>query len=105
MITKEVWRYQVPLGGRVALNLPRGAQFCSFGYQPARDEFCAWFLVNPKNTPDVRYFHATGTGHSVEEAAFSEPLGSTIMPDGFHVFHLIELLGPDPRDNQETTGA
>jgi hypothetical protein len=78
----RVMRYEVP-GGH---PIPGEARFVHFGYQSERDTFSAWFEVPESSTSSAwRDFSVIATG----QLFTGRCLASVVMPDGFHVFHLV----------------
>lgn len=91
----KVYRYAIPtesLGayGEFTVNLPIDAAVIHFGYQEARQDFSLWATTEGDHIPlENRSFALVGTGHDFDGGG--RPVGSAIMPNGFHVFHLFEM--------------
>jgi hypothetical protein len=58
---------------------------CTFGWQQAREKFSVWFDMEALH--DTEYI-IVGTGHSFLSGKLRQ---SFVMPDGFQVYHLIEI--------------
>lgn len=87
---KVIYRYEIE-NTKGTFTMPVGAEVVDAVWQQAREAFSVYALCNPKETEMVeRKFEVFGTGHEIEgEARF---IRSICMPDGFHVFHVMELL-------------
>ena len=84
----QVWRF--PLGmGENAIAMPKDAKVTHFGFQGSREQFSFWAVLDPNVGTVVRTFAVVGTGHDLPDGEW-EPVGSAIMQDGFHVWHLLE---------------
>lgn len=79
-----VLRFEVP-GEAV---VPMDAKVAGFGYQPAREAWSVWMVVPELVSFDgvMRRFDVVATGEAFE----GEHVATAIMPDDFHVFHLVE---------------
>ena len=66
-------------------------QNVTFGYQEHRHAFSVWYKSGDE--VDTAYV-ILGTGHEFSDRRFSvfKLRASFVMPDGFHVFHLIECI-------------
>lgn len=62
----------------------------SFGYQPARGEFAVWY---PSHLPMDHHYCLIPTGSSIP-AEFVRIVDTVLMPDGFEVYHLLEIKKP-----------
>lgn len=87
----KIYRYGVPVGadwqpieltGRITMVNSRANGIVE-----------VWAVHNDDQPATTRWFRAVGTGHSILGAKI-EWVGSTIDPDGYHVWHLAELLDP-----------
>lgn len=85
----KVHRYPIRSHRPVDLDLPRGSTPLHFGYQEGRREFSAWYMV-PSLRSDDRITERVQMVATGEDVALVSPehVGTTVMPDGFHVFHL-----------------
>lgn len=82
---KTVYRYSLPWGPGI-IRLPRG-KVVHVGYQEARRACSVWIEVDEPEPQLYSYrYHLASTG--AEIASDLEHVGSVIMPDGFHTFHL-----------------
>lgn len=81
--TLQVHRQAVPVGA--VFHAPSNV---TLGFQGARESFSVWYPSH--EGPNCRYV-IVGTGHEVgEEFTLVQ---SVVMPDGYHVFHLVRLTG------------
>ena len=86
---KVIWKYV--LNDVVNdLEMPAGARIIAI--QTVRDEPCLWAIVNPKNKPEIRRFHITGTGIPDKAAFFDNSIyvGTYQVEGGEYVFHVFE---------------
>lgn len=60
---------------------------CTFGWQEGRKAFSLWFKSS--DPMDTEYI-IVGTGH--EFLSLGHLRHSVVMPDGFHVFYLVEIV-------------
>lgn len=90
---KQVLRYEIPNGvTEVAFDMPALAKAIHFDYQSDRNTFSVWAEVNPKETiTEIKRFKVVGTGPMFELPDTAQHVGSVVMPDGFHIWHLYEL--------------
>jgi hypothetical protein len=79
-----IYRTQVPDVG-ITFKAPREV---TFGYQHERGAFSVWHKSG--DAEDCHYI-VLGTGHRYSGTEGSSLVASVVMPDGFHVFHLIRL--------------
>ena len=89
-MAKHVLRYpftDLPMMDQV-INMPAGALVIHWGYQAARPEWSLWVEADPSQSNEARRFRMLATGEKVPEGWWH--VGTTIMPDGFHTFHLYE---------------
>ena len=78
-----------PIAPVTRIDLPVEHRIVLVGYQPARSEFCMWVELDPQAPKTkTRTFELVGTGHPIADEAIH--IGSAIMDDGFHVFHIYE---------------
>ncbi len=89
---RTIYRYMVERQGST-LEIPKGAKILSAAF---KDEFfCFWCeAVETKDNDgwlitEKRIFKAFETGHQIEEG-YNRHIGTAIMPDGYHVYHLYE---------------
>lgn len=88
-MSRRIYRYRMDTATEV--EIPAGAAFVGFGFQEARQEFSAWFMVNTDEVNVRRRFVVVATGENLPKGQLY-PHGSCVMSDGFHVFHLVEVL-------------
>lgn len=90
----RVFRYLVD-PGLCEVQMPASAKVLSFGYQKSRQRFSLWALVNREDLyPIARKFLFVDTGHEfpkLDDGFELMFIGSVVMDDGFHVFHLFEI--------------
>lgn len=87
-MARAVWKFGVPLGDVVTIDMPEGAQILHV--QAQNDIPCMWALVDPLAQRVSRRFRFAGTGHEISESPL-EHVGSFFMREGALVFHLFEL--------------
>lgn len=93
-----IHRFKVTVGVECRVDMPGGSVVVGAGYQPARDEFSVWARVPIGDTASLgtvpRTFLVVGTGHefSTLEGDEVRHVATAVMPDGFHVFHVMELV-------------
>ena len=63
----------------------------TFGYQQAREEFSLWY--DSEASPDATYI-VVGTGHDSPPYGPWELVATAVMPDGYHVLHLLRQVTP-----------
>lgn len=64
----------------------KGPKLVTFGWQSARDNFSIW---HPDDAPFDSDYIIIGTGHDLPRGGIL--VASCVLPDGFHVFHLVKL--------------
>ena len=87
---KSILRLQVCLNGVACFNVPKGSTFKHFGYQPVRDQFSAWYecpVDAAPDDPDHHQAYIVNTGDTYDGVH----LGSLMMPDGYTMYHLVEV--------------
>lgn len=95
---RTVHRFPIRTHRVVEIEAQRGSVPIHFGYQEARREFSVWMLVTDDQPRDqhTERFQMVGTGGEVELQR-PQHVGSVVMPDGFHTFHLFrEMEGSGP---------
>ena len=75
-----IFRTNAPVG-----ELFKAPSDVTFGFQSARGEFSVW---HPSDAIPTDTYLIVGTGH---EFADGELVATTVLPDGFMVFHLIRV--------------
>ena len=86
-----IHRMQVNVG-----ELFMAPQRITFAYQESRKAFSVWYWH--KDT-ELNQHRIVGTGHAVEGEW--EIVGTVIMPDGFHAFHLIRKAPAMAREGEQ----
>lgn len=87
----KVFKYPVPIGDAVTIDMPAGAQPLHVAEQ--HGTVCLWALVDPARPPVPRRFRFAGTGHEItEDLAYLNHVGTFFMRGGDLVFHLFEIM-------------
>lgn len=90
---KKIFKYTVPVGNTVIVEMPEDAEILSVGNQ--REEIQAWAMVNDSPNVDMksRKFRVFGTGHELpDDTSELLFLGTVLLFDGKLVFHVFEDL-------------
>lgn len=78
-------------GSPGSYRMPADANVIHFGWQEARKAWSIWYEIPSDAVETVlRIFRVAATGEPYEGRA----IASAMMPDGFHIFHLIEVQTP-----------
>lgn len=95
MRKRQVRRYPLVLGD-TTLELALNTKLLHFGWQEARGGFSLWVEETSEDAPGTRKrtFRVVPTGAEWPDRGPGEftHVGTTIFPDGYHVFHLYEVL-------------
>lgn len=87
---KQIWKFILE-PNQSSITMPDGSEILTVQMQD--DKPCIWALVNPLNTPTVRYFEVYGTGHSIHyDMGIERKYINTFQPGKGLVFHLFERL-------------
>jgi hypothetical protein len=76
------------------VELPVCATIIHAAWKAGEGRPSLWYSFNAadlKNT-EQRRFELSGTGHELISEGDAIPVGSFIAPDGFHVFHVFEIV-------------
>jgi len=84
----SVYKYEVPVGEHVDIEIPQGAEILSV--QTQNDQPCIWALVDKRAPMERRKFRIAGTGHSIDNPNALTFIGTFQMHGGSLVFHLFE---------------
>lgn len=90
-MSRRIYRYALSEGVS-EIKMPKGAKILHAGFQSARKEFSVWAAVEPDKKLETRWFHVYPTGVLLPAEKHMRFIASTILPDGFHVFHIFEEL-------------
>jgi hypothetical protein len=85
-MTREIWKFSVPIGPDCRIAMPLMARVLQVGHQHA-GSVCFWAEVCPQNTQTARTFRVVGTGQTVPK--LGTYVGTTQDPP--FVWHLFEL--------------
>lgn len=85
-----IWKYQLIVGDRQAIALPKGAKLLSIQIQYGIP--CLWALVEPKAPKELRKILTRGTGQEFDSANLVF-LGTYQLSGGSLVFHVFEEVG------------
>ena len=87
---KTIWKYEIILGGRVKIDMPKDATMLHFEVQ--REIPRLWALVDSDNKTEPREFVIVGTGHSIDKGLNLKYIGTTLMMEDRLVWHLFEVI-------------
>ncbi len=90
---KIIWKYQIPINDKFAIEIPVGSQVLSVQMQKGSP--CIWVLVNPDNKLASRAFNLVGTGQKLPsdwDCTKKKFIGTFQMAEGNLVYHLFETL-------------
>lgn len=82
-----VYKYPLPLGDVVEVEMPAGAQILTV--QTQHGQPCIWAMVTPDAPPVVRRFRVAGTGHDLGEVGAY--LGTFQLLEGAFIGHVFEM--------------
>lgn len=85
----RVFKYELPVGDEVSIDMPRGAEILHVDVQNHRPYL--WARVDASAPPEARHFRFAGTGHTLDDRV-GKHVGSFLMEGGHLVFHIFELL-------------
>ena len=83
----EVWKYVIPSDEKFEVSMPRGSRVLTV--QQQRQNYCMWFLCDPKNLREIRKFSLYHTGVPIAED-IGEYIGTFQVHNGATVLHLFE---------------
>ena len=85
-----VYKYPLAIEREQTVRMPLNAEILHVGAQHGL--VALWALVTSPADEEERVFSVVGTGHAIELDGehFLEPIGSVLVADGVHVFHVLE---------------
>jgi len=86
---RTIWRYILPRGEYVPLELPRNAQFLHL-HQQNDSEIGLWFLIDTQESKVVRYFTTAMTECAAPPLA-AKYLGTVHLEGGSLAVHVFEV--------------
>jgi hypothetical protein len=86
---RSIWRYILPRGDYVPLELPRNAQFLHL-HQQNDTEIGLWFLMDMQKPKVTRYFTTTMTEGAAPPLA-AKYLGTAHLESGSLAVHVFEV--------------
>lgn len=91
-MTKQIWKFPIPIDDEVVVSMPEKAVILSV--QAQNDTPCIWAIVDVDAKRENRTFSIVGTGHSMKEWESFERvyLGTFQCIGGAFVGHLFELI-------------
>lgn len=99
---KTVYRYELGQASYNEAEMIKGAHVVKAGFQPTRSMISVWAVVDTSvKETEIRAFETVGTGHSIIHTEHARYLDTFMMPDGFHVFHVFEVLPIDKEENKK----
>jgi hypothetical protein len=87
---RQIWKYEINIGGEVVHEMPLGAEFLALQMQYGAPTL--WVAVDsdrPKLSHRFRFF---GTGHELPAKEKCTYLGTVQVAGGAGIAHLYELL-------------
>ena len=85
---KSIYKYQLPIGGRVPIKMPKGAKILSLHTQ--RDAPCIWVEVDTEEPAiKIHHFRVYGTGHGLPDNPGTH-IGTFLVEKDNFVFHVYE---------------
>lgn len=92
MSAQAIWKFYLPLGDRVEIQMPECARILTVQVQ--RGDPVIWALVDRDVPTSPRRFRIVGTGHPVD--FMGDYIGTFQMPAGYLVFHVFEVTSFPP---------
>ena len=93
---KTIWKYDLPIGDLVEIEMPQMAEIIHVGIQAGFDSVSKtvqlWAEVETEYSMRKRTFVVYGTGHELHDDKRLKHIGSFIMAGGGLVFHVYEVL-------------
>lgn len=100
---KSVYRYELEPLDYQEIVVPKDIDILFVGFQSSRMRASIWAAVElPIKETEVRAFETVGTGHTIVRPEHARHIGSYIMPDGFHTFHIFEVLPIAKKEDNQT---
>ena len=92
MITKQIWKFQLPVSDIANIEMPKGAQILKVDTQ--YDIPYIWALVDPSHEIETKVFEIFGTGHLITYPVGSvrNYIGTFMVEHGTYVFHVFERI-------------
>ena len=84
---KSIWKFDVSIGDRIQISMPKGAEIIDFKTQ--FDKPCIWAIIELGVDFEVRHFRIIGTGQKFKEIP-GEYIGTAQMIAGTLIWHLFE---------------
>lgn len=89
MTDHAIWKFEVPIGDRFEITMPRLARILTLDVQ--NDAPCLWALVVPTNAKAPRRFLGVGTGHPITfDLGGAGYIGTAVLMGGSFVYHVFE---------------
>lgn len=96
-----IYKYEIPLGDKPKLHLPKGGRVLSI--QNQNDKICIWAIIDPSQKIIHEYeLLIVGTGHQLPDLTQYTYL-SSIQQGSFvwHLFHLTQLREIKPTKQKQ----
>ena len=87
-MAKKIYKYDVPLVGRPAIVMKKGAEIIHVEEQHGIMRL--WAVVDPRAEEETRNFTIVGTGHDMPKNYKVKHVGSLLTEGGAFVWHLFE---------------
>lgn len=90
---KTIYKYPLPMGDHVTINLPKGARILTVQIQGELELPFLWALVDPQESMEQRCFRIVGTGQNIHNPdelkyiATFQMLGGRLMLHAFEEQH------------------
>ena len=95
---KAIWKFEIPIGEKVQISMPIGAQIIAF--QTQFDKQCIWAIVELGVEFEVRRFVIVGTGQKFEKIP-GQYIGTAQMIVGTLIWHLFEIREEEVKSERE----
>jgi len=72
---KTIYKYHIPFGNEVTVQMPKNAELYKFGLQGivnGHPDICVWALVDTETEITDRKFRIFGTGHPIPDNCISD---------------------------------
>ena len=91
-MSRVIYKFTLPEGGRGVVSLPIGAEVLSVAGQ--RDRIRLWAMVDPNAGHEDRTFDVLGTGIPVPDNDCERTfIGTVLLYGGMIVMHVFEVAG------------
>lgn len=88
-MTRRIWKYEVPVGGKRVLVMPKGAKILRVGSASTETGVTFWADVDDHGEVEARVFIVHGTGHEIPRDHMY--VGTVPLAEYGLVWHLFEV--------------